>query len=338
MDAAGSRRATLFGFSEGAPLSMLFAATYPSRTNGLILYGALISAALDPEANGTVGVFADPAAAWEIMRNVWGTGQFLAPFGPSASSIPSEMPHVARFERHGASPAAAYAIIRMASAIETRGLCPAVHAPCLVMHRRDDLLVPVANSRYLATHLPDARYIELPGRDHPPWIGDNERILREAAGFIAADHPPAPGESRLLRALLATDHPLNPSLLAIIERLRGGPAPFGEGTIYLFDGVLRAVRCGLALAEADPCLRFAVHAGELRLDRAGAGGAAVGVAAAALLAAAPGQVVVTGVVKDLALGADLDLAPLCPAESEAAGPPVFRARLAADGGRLTGTE
>jgi pimeloyl-ACP methyl ester carboxylesterase len=87
------------------------------------------------------------------------------------------MAHVARFERHGASPAAAYAIIRMAAAIEVRGLCPAVHAPSLVMHRRDDVLVPPANSRYLAEHLPEARYVELDGVDHPLWLGENERFL-----------------------------------------------------------------------------------------------------------------------------------------------------------------
>jgi pimeloyl-ACP methyl ester carboxylesterase/DNA-binding CsgD family transcriptional regulator len=173
MDAAGTHRAALFGFSEGAALGMLFAASYPSRTNGLILYGGLISPALDTAANAVVNVFADPAAAWETMRQVWGTGQFMAPFLPTATSTESEMAHVARFERHGASPAAAYAIIRMAAAIEVRGLCPAVHAPSLVMHRRDDLLVPPANSRYLAEHLPDVRYVELDGVDHPLWVQDS---------------------------------------------------------------------------------------------------------------------------------------------------------------------
>lgn len=142
MDAAGSHRAALLGFSEGAALSMLFAASYPSRTNGLILYGSLISPVLDSAANGVANVFADPAAAWEIMRQVWGSGQFLAPFAPTVASTQNGMAYAARMERHGASPAAAYAIIRMAAAIEVRGLCPAVHAPCLVLHRRDDVQIP----------------------------------------------------------------------------------------------------------------------------------------------------------------------------------------------------
>lgn len=203
MDAAGSRRATLFGFSEGAALSMLFAATYPSRTNGLILYGALISGSLDPETSGTAGVFAEPAKAG--------------------------IAHIARFERHGASPAAAHAIIRMAGAIEVRGLCPAIHAPCLVLHRRDDLLVPAANSRHLAEHLPAVRYVELEGQDHPPWLGDNELLLSEIGRFMAADHPAQPGGARLLQTIVMASEPLSPAELAVVERFRGRPATSRRG-------------------------------------------------------------------------------------------------------------
>ena len=309
MDAAESRRATLFGFSEGAALSMLFAATYPSRTNGLILYGALISGSIDPEMSGTAGVFADPAGAWEIMRTAWGTGQFLAPFGPSASQFASEIPHIARFERHGASPAAAYAVIRMAGTIEVRGLCPTVSAPSLVLHRKDDLLVPVANSRYLADHLPSARYVELEGRDHPPWLGDNELILSEVDHFLAVDHATGPGVTRLLKTLVMVDRSLSPSLLSIVERFHGRPATSPFGVVYTFEGPVRAVECALALAERDPLLRLAVHAGELEVSPVGVDGAAVKVAAAVMASAPRAEVRVTGVVKDLVMGADLCLVP-----------------------------
>jgi pimeloyl-ACP methyl ester carboxylesterase/DNA-binding CsgD family transcriptional regulator len=308
MDAVGSRRATLFGFSEGAALSMLFAATYPSRTNGLILYGALISGSLDPETSGTAGVFAEPAKAWEIMRRVWGTGQFLAPFGPSAARLESGIAHIARFERHGASPAAAYAIIRMAGAIEVRGLCPAIHAPCLALHRRDDLLVPVANSRYLAEHLPAVRYVELEGQDHPPWLGDNELLLSEIDRFVAADHPAQPGGTRLLQTIVMASEPLSPAQLAVVERFRGRPATSRRGLVYAFEGPVRAVACAVAVAELHGSLRLGVHAGELELRPGGVDGAVVTIAGAALAAAMPGEVMVTGVVKDLTLGADLQFA------------------------------
>jgi pimeloyl-ACP methyl ester carboxylesterase/DNA-binding CsgD family transcriptional regulator len=307
MDAAGSRRAALFGFSEGAALSMLFAATYPSRTNGLILYGGLISPALDAAANAVVNVFADPAAAWEILRQVWGTGQFLAPFAPTATSTESGMAYVARFERHGASPAAAYAIIRMAASIEVRGLCPAVHAPSLVLHRRDDVLVPPANSRYLAEHLPDARYVELQGVDHPPWVGDSERFFAEVDRFLSSDHPALSGPARLLQALLVADRALDMSLLGTIERFRGRAATSRSGTIYTFDGAVRAAECALALTDQQPALRLTVHAGELEIRAGSLSGPAVDIAAAAVCESPAGQVTVTSVVKDLALGSSLDL-------------------------------
>jgi pimeloyl-ACP methyl ester carboxylesterase/DNA-binding CsgD family transcriptional regulator len=308
MDAAGAHRAALFGFSEGVALGMLFAASYPSRTNGLILYGGLISPALDTAANAVVNVFADPAAAWEIMRQVWGTGQFMAPFVPTATRTESGMAHVARFERHGASPAAAYAIIRMAAAIEVRGLCPAVHAPSLVMHRRGDVLVPPANSRYLAEHLPDVRYVELEGIDHPLWVGENERFFDEVNRFLSTDHPALSGPPSLLAVLLAADRALDASLLGVIERFRGRPAPScGDGVIYTFDGAVRAVECALALVDQQPALRLTVHAGELRFTAGAISGPAADIVARAVNQSPAGHVAVTRVVKDLALGSRLDL-------------------------------
>ena len=307
MDAVGAHRATLFGFSEGVALGMLFAASYPLRTNGLILYGGLISPALDAAANAVVNVFADPAAAWETLRQVWGTGQFMAPFVPSATSTESGMAHVARFERHGASPAAAYAIIRMAAAIEVRGLCPAVHAPSLVMHRRDDALVPPANSRYLAEHLPDVRYVELEGVDHPLWAGDSERFFDEVNRFLSTDHPAISGAPSLLAVLLGADRSLDPALLGMIERFRGRTAPSRGGVVFTFDGAVRAVECALALLEQQSDLRLTVHAGELQFTAGSISGPAADILARAVNESPAGHVAVTRVVKDLALGSRLDL-------------------------------
>ena len=307
MDTVGVQRAALFGLSEGAALAMLFAASYPSRTNGLILYGGLISPSLDTAANPVVNIFVDPAGAWETMRQLWGTGQFLAPFFPTATSTESGMADVARFERHGASPAAAYALIRMGAAIEARGLCPAVRAPSLVLCRRDDLLVPPANSRYLAEHLPDARYVELQGVDHPPWLGETEQFFDEVNRFLGADHTPSSSPPRLLAALLAADHRPDPSLLGTIERFRGRPAPRREDIIYTFDGAVRAVECALALMDQEPTLRLTVHAGELEFDAGGISGPAAETAAGAVTESPVGRVTVTPVIKDIALGSKLDL-------------------------------
>jgi pimeloyl-ACP methyl ester carboxylesterase/DNA-binding CsgD family transcriptional regulator len=309
MDTTGAHRAALFGLSEGAALAMLFAASYPSRTNGLILYGGLISPALDTVANPVVNIFADPAAAWETMRQLWGTGQFLAPFFPTATSTESGMAHVARFERHGASPAAAYAIIRMGAAIEVRGWCPAVHAPSLVLNRRGDLLVPPANSRYLAEHLPDARYVELEGVDHPPWLGESEQFFDEVNHFLSADHAAPSSPPRLLAALLAADHTLDPSLLGTIERFRGRPTPRRADIIYIFDGAVRAVECALALMDQQPTLRLTVHAGELEFNAGNIFGPAAETIVRAVSESPVGRVTVTPVIRDIALGSRLDLTP-----------------------------
>lgn len=304
MDAAGSQRAALFGFSEGAALSMLFAATYPTRTDGLILYGALISGSLDSESLGTAGVFDDPHAAWKLMQEVWGTGQFLAPFGPSAAKDPDAPYHIARFERHGASPAAAYAIVRMAASIEVRALCPAVRAPALILHRRQDTLVPVANSRYLAEHLPAGRYRELEGLDHPPWLGDTDTVLREVDRFLTSGpHRAGPGAGVLL-ALLASDTPLDTQALRAVERFRGRPARSHTGILYTFEGPVRAAACALTLARQDR--KIAVHAGEVRYTARGLEGRAVQIIAALLGAAQPGTPVASTTIRELALGSGLE--------------------------------
>ncbi len=312
MDAAGSWRATLFGFSEGAAMSMLFAATYPARTDGLILYGPLISGSLDPESLGTAGVFDDPDAAWKLMQGVWGTGQFLAPFGPSATEDPDGIDHVARFERHGASPAAAYAIILMAASIEVRALCPAVRASTLVLHRREDALVPVSNSRYLADHLPAARYVELDGLDHPPWLGESDRLHAEVDRFMATSRRPVAPAGGVLLTLVAADVPLDGPALKTVERFRGRPAPSNAGTLYTFDGPVRAAQCALALSRPERTV--AVHAGEVRHTPRGLEGTAIDVVDALLAAAPAGTVVTSATLRELALGSSLDFTPSGTAE------------------------
>ena len=121
------------------------------------------------------------------------------------------------------------------------------------MHRRDDLLVPPANSRYLAEHLREARYVELEGVDHPLWVGENERFFDEVDRFLRADHPALSGPPSLLAALLAADRALDASLLGVIERFRGRPSPTSRGgVIYTFDGA-QAPWCAFPAASNCSC-------------------------------------------------------------------------------------
>lgn len=185
MDAAGCRRASLFGFSEGAALALLLAAIYPERVEGLILWGARVTGGADPDDPASRSLADDSAQRWQIIQRYWGTGRYLAPFAPSLAGDPDNLAHLARFERHGASPAAVFETIRLAGEMDVRHMCPAVKVPTLVLHRRQDRLSPVAHGRYLARHLPNVTYIELEGEDHPPWLGDDrQRIYDETADFL----------------------------------------------------------------------------------------------------------------------------------------------------------
>jgi len=164
-----------------------------------------------------------------------------------------------------------------------------------------------ANSRYLAEHLPDVRYVELDGVDHPLWVGENERFFDEVNRFLSTDHPALYGLPSLLAVLLAADRALDASLLGVIGRFQGRPAPSRGGVFYTFDGGVRAVECALALIEQQPALRLTVHAGELQFIAGSISGQAADSAATAVNQSPAGQVTVTRVVKDLALGSRLDL-------------------------------
>lgn len=316
LDAAGSRRAALFGFSEGAAVVMLLAATYPARVSAMVLYGGLISPTIAPEKS----VFSDPERAWQLMQQLWGTGGFLAPFVPSLEGNAAQMAHVARFERHGASPAAAFTIFRLAATVELRSLCPVVRVPTLVAHRRNDVLVPSDHGRYLADHLPDARYLELEGSDHPPWVGQNDHLFDKMRRFLTSDHPVVRTPTRLLQAIVLADPPLAPSLLSTMERFRGRPASAEGGVVHVFEGAVRAVECALTLRGRQAGQRLLVHAGELEMTPQGVAGVAVRTALRLLPAIEPGRVTVTSMVKDLTQGAGLRLLPCPPIALKPEGP------------------
>lgn len=310
MDALGTRRATLFGFSEGAALSMLFAASYPDRVNGLILYGALVSASFHEPGTGLARVAADPETTrGEYLRH-WGTGRILSAGVPSAAGDPQLREHLARFERSGAGPGDAHATSRMAAALEVRSLVPAVLMPSLVLHRRDDRLVPVANSRYLADHLPQARYVELEGSDHPPWLGAGRQLWHELDRFLAAEHRAQRGPATALTTLLFTRPALPPACRSLLAACQGRPVATCRGPGYAFEGPLRAIRFAAAVQRAEGGARSAVHCGEATVTSSGLSGPAVEVADAALDAAAPGHLLVTRSVTELLLGSEVTFQPL----------------------------
>lgn len=258
MDAAGSRRAVLFGFSEGAALALLFAATHPSRTLGLVVHNGLIDGSTISDAPEATRPREDDPV-WHRYSALWGTGRVLARAVPSIAGDPVELDHLARFERHGASPAAAYAIRRLAGAIDARHVCGAVRVPVLVMHGTGDVLAPIANGRYMASHLGDVTYVELDTADHPPWIGRTPDVLEHVGRFVTQALPrlQAPLDP-VLAAVLVSRLPLGERGRHIVEEHHGRPTGASMAT---FGGPVRALRCGLALCAENPATAVSIDLG-----------------------------------------------------------------------------
>ena len=323
MDAVGSKRAALFGISEGGAMSMLFAATYPERTQALVLYGSyghFPSWVLPPEKFD---------AFIEMIDRSWGTGATLSVFAPSKASDERFRRWWSRFERLGASPSAVIALMRMNNEIDIRHILPAIRVPTLVLHRAGDLRVSVEAGRYLGATIPEAKYVELPGSDHVPWVGDVDRLADEIEEFLTGSRAQIEAD-RILATVIFTDivdSTKRASELgdrrwrAVLDqhdyivrqelaRFRGREIKtLGDGFLATFDGPARAVHCATSIARAVRSLglevRSGVHTGEIEVKGEDIGGIAVHIAARISGLAEGGQVLVSSTVRDLVAGSNL---------------------------------
>ncbi len=322
MDAARSKQAALIGGSEGGPMSILFAATYPERTRALVLYGAYAhfhSWVLSP---AQVEAFVAKA------EDNWGTGGSLGSFAPSMVTNERFRAWWARFERLGTSPAGAIALARMNALIDVRRMLPIVRVPTLVLHRDGDPRVKPAAGRYLATHIAGAKYVEVQGNDHPIWVGDTDRIVDEIEEFLTGVRP-VPQPDSVLATVLSVDVGEPPRRMTerprpwlermprfreiaadLLRQYRGreiGQRP--DGMTAMFDGPVRALRCGLALRNAvEPIgmtLRGGVHAGEVEIAGVEIGGAAVQAATRFAAVARAGEILASTTVRDIVPGSGL---------------------------------
>lgn len=323
MDAAGSGRAVLLGASEGGPMSILFAATYPQRTRALVLYGAYAHFHTWVMSREALEAFISEAEA------TWGSGASLVRFAPERLNDPRFVNWWSRFERLSASPSAGIALARMNAAIDVRHVLGSIRVPTLVIHRTDDVRIKFAGGRYLAEKIPAARLSALPGRDHVIWSGDIDRVVDEIEEFITGARP-VPAHDRVLATLMVS-RLVAPQRLAAtlgdrafrgrIARLRDlateaitrhGGQPVGVGVEEIgarFDGPARAVRCALALREAAEPLSLAlaagVHTGEVEIGDGTVTGLALHVAGRLSALATAGEVLVSGMVNDLVAGSGL---------------------------------
>jgi pimeloyl-ACP methyl ester carboxylesterase len=322
MDAAGMAQAALLGISEGGPLVAMFAATYPQRCSALVLYGGF--------ARFTSWLPTEEALAAFLgyIDQAWGSGGSVSFLAPSLANDPAAQQWQGRFERLGASPSAASALMRMNSQIDISDIVSTIRVPTLVIHRKDDVTINVEGGRYLAEHIPGARYIELPGKDHLPWFGDNAMEIADAIQeFLTGSRAPV-AIDRVLATVLFTDivgstekaatlgdhrwrEVLENHHAAIrrnLTRFRGREIKTtGDGILATFDGPARGVRCAIA-DEIKPLgieVRAGLHTGECETMGDDVGGIAVHIGARVASLAGPSEVLVSSTVKDLVAGSGL---------------------------------
>lgn len=325
LDAAGSERATLLGISGGAAMSILFAATHPERTAALVAYGGYAKRGWSPDYPWAHSD-AERDRLLTAIEHEWGDAINLDRQAPSLAEDEGFRAWWASWLRHGASPGTALALARTNSAADVRHVLPSVQAPTLVIHRSGDLECPVAGGRYLAEQIAGARYVELPGIDHLPFVGDQDAILDEIEHFLTGSlSSPAPG--RMLTTLLLADV-ANATETAVslgdrrwaevrqayrallreeIGRHRGRElSPTLDGLLACFDSPDLAVRCAEAIVEGAARLgiaaRTGLHTGEVAVLGEDVAGVAIHLAAGIAALAAGGEILVSRTVSDLLAG------------------------------------
>jgi pimeloyl-ACP methyl ester carboxylesterase len=328
MDAAGSARAALIGVSEGGPLCLLFGATYPERTEALVVVGSY-ARRLRAEDYPWGTPRDERDRFMEEVRSTWGGPVGIELRAPSRCTDESFRRWWASYLRMSASPGAAYTLTRMNAEIDVRAVLPSVRVPTLVVHRTGDRSLSVEGARYMAERIPGARLVELPGDDHLPFVGDQDEILDAIEEFLTGV-PPAARPDRVLATVLFTDV-VGSTERAValgdrrwrevladhhrlgrreVERFRGREIDTtGDGFLATFDGPVRAIRCAQACIAAarslDLELRAGVHTGEIELMDGGVGGLGVHIGARVAAEAGPGKVLVSRTVTDLVAGSGI---------------------------------
>jgi pimeloyl-ACP methyl ester carboxylesterase/DNA-binding CsgD family transcriptional regulator len=336
MDAVGLERAALLGISEGGSLCTLFAASYPERTSALVMIGGFPRRLYAPEFPFMPTTEEREAFIARSMRD-WGTEAWarrdLRDRAPSAADDGEFARWWATYVRMSASPGAARALTRMNMHVDIRDVLPLVQAPALIVHRTGDRRVPAAAARYMAEHIPTARYVELPGEDHLPFVGDQDAVLDEVQAFLTGMRPTTEigGLERVLATVLCAEVAGATQVSAgldrhdwqtvkkqhatrvreEVERYRGRLLrSVGEGVVATFDGPARAIRSAQALVrgvgQTGLRMRAGVHTGECDLLDGDVSGTAVRIAARVMSLAAPGEVLVSSTVRDLVAGSGIE--------------------------------
>lgn len=329
MDAVDSQRAAVLGYSEGGPMSCLFAVTYPERTDALILVGSY--ATQKPKPGHPWGRSEDvQKTIIEGVRKQWGSTIGLAMRAPSVAEEDQFQRWWSRYLRMSASPASALALTRMNYEIDIRHLLPSIRVPTLVIHANRDMTVPVECGHYLAQTIPDARFIDLDTADHLPYIGCPDAIVGHVEEFLTGSRSPTIVD-RVVKTVMFTDIVDSTVLASQLGDMRWQGVlqdhhaavrrelgvyrgqeikTTGDGFLATFDGPARAVQCAQAVRDAVRTLgvsvRIGLHTGECELVTKDIMGIAVHIAARVTAIAGSDEVLVSRTVKDLVAGSGLD--------------------------------
>jgi pimeloyl-ACP methyl ester carboxylesterase/class 3 adenylate cyclase len=328
MDAVGSSRAALLGISEGAAMCILFAATYPERTSAVVIIGGYGRRAWAPDYPWGVTVDEQGRLLEEIERG-WGGVVGLEARAPALSADADFRRWWAAYLRAAASPSAALAITRMNYEIDVRNALSSISVPTIVLHRTEDRAIRVGCGRHLAEHILGARYVELPGADHLPFVGNQNEILDEIELFLTGARP-APAHDRVLTTVLNVEivdaaesaarlgdrrwreivDGFAAAARAEVERFRGRVASLGEGScLATFDGPARGIRCASTLLADIEGLgvaaRAGLHSGECEMAGDNVGGIAVHIASRVMNEANSNEILVSSTVRDLVAGSGI---------------------------------
>jgi pimeloyl-ACP methyl ester carboxylesterase/DNA-binding winged helix-turn-helix (wHTH) protein len=317
MEQVGSKYATLMGVSEGGPMCALFAATYPEKTRALIMVGTYAKRQWDPEYPWGPTLEAREAF-YQQIRDGWGGPVGIEARAPSMAGDPAFRAWWATYLRMGASPGAAIALTRMNAEVDIREILPSIRVPTLVLHRRDDRCLKVEEGRFVASRIPGALFVELPGEDHLPFVGDQELLLDEIERFVTG----APARAPLDRVLATILHARvqGSGVAGFLDHatrecdwFRGRALSTAAGhLVAAFDGPARAIRCASALIDAasrfDVAVSVGLHTGECTIDEDAPAGPPVDLAAAIATRAAAGEILVSRTVCDIVGDAGLPFA------------------------------
>jgi class 3 adenylate cyclase/pimeloyl-ACP methyl ester carboxylesterase len=329
MDAVGSERAVMMGNSETGAVALLFAATHPKRTRAVVGYGTYGAGGGDTEPTYPWVPDPEDEESYDEIARMWGRGLlFLDDFAGDAANDPHYREWFAKLERLSASPGAAVALAKVSAGTDVRDVLPTISVPTLILHKRNDAVIPLEEGKYIADRVPGAKFVELPGSGHWPWIGD-EHVVEEIQEFLTGIRDVAESDRVLATVmfldvvdstkyaaeigdrrwsdLLETFHHV---VRREIDRHRGTELDTaGDGFFIVFDGPAKAIRCATALLDAVKPLgiqiRVGIHTGEC--ERVGSKIAGLGVVIGARICslAGPGEILVSRTVADLVVGSAL---------------------------------